>query len=243
MRNLPRSRDGFTLTELSVLMAVGAILASVLVADLSQTRQKLLQQACAANMKHWGMAISMYADDYNGTIFYDSGGLHFSDVGSPLQGYFGNTSDPVTTVRTMRACPARIGQYPQKGYEIPVGQYRKGILYANADTAPSPGFPNPFWGNTSAPYWPNLKWLPQPAQYLLMIECYNTIHCGSLVSHVSNPAVGFNVDPLPPIARHGGGAVNCLFGDFHVEFVSATTITNHDFGCSAFPQNQWLALN
>jgi type II secretory pathway pseudopilin PulG len=85
---------GFTLTELSVLVAVGGILVSVLVADLSQTRQKLLQQACAANMKHWGMAISMYADDYNGTIFYDSGGLHFSDVGSPLQGYFGNTSDP-----------------------------------------------------------------------------------------------------------------------------------------------------
>jgi prepilin-type processing-associated H-X9-DG protein len=230
---------GFTLTELSVLVAVGGILVSVLVADLSQTRQKLLQQACAANMKHWGMAISMYADDYNGTIFYDSGGLHFSDVGSPLQGYFG-TSDLATMVRTIRACPARIGQYPLKGYEIPIGQYRKGLGYANANVAGSP-----FYENASAPYWPNLKWVPQPAQYLLMIECYNTLRCGELVSKVSNPASGSpgNVDPLPPIARHGGGAVNCLFGDFHVEFVSATTITNHDFGCSAFPQNQWFALN
>src|SRR3984957_12044847 len=105
MRNPLKFRDGFTLTELSVLVAVGAILASVVVADLSQTRQKLLQQACAANMKHWGMAFSMYADDYNGTFYYDAFGLHFSDVGSPLQRYLGSSSDPNTTLRTIRACP------------------------------------------------------------------------------------------------------------------------------------------
>src|ERR1035437_5337253 len=207
MRNLSKPKDGFTLTELSVLMGVGVILVSVLVADLSQTRMKLLQQACAANMKHWGMAISMYADDYNGTIYFDYGGLHFTDVGSPLQRYFGNSSDPTTTLRTMRACPACIGQFPLKGYEIPVGQYHKGLAYKNADTSGSPYFRG---GN----YWPDLKSVPQPAQYLLMIECYNTLHCGEVLSKVSSPAAGITVDPLPPIARHGGGAVNCLFGDF-----------------------------
>src|ERR1017187_7985157 len=111
MRNLLKRKTGFTLTELSVLIAVGAILGGVLVADLSQTRAKLLQQACAANMKHWGMAFSMYADDYNGTFYYDVGGIHFTDVGSPLQRYFGGSSDTLATLRTMRACPARIGPY------------------------------------------------------------------------------------------------------------------------------------
>ena len=238
MRNLSRSREGFTLTELSVLMGVGVILASVVAADLNQARTKLLQQACAANMKHWGMAFSMYADDYNGTIYYDVSGVHFDDPGTPLQRYLGTSSDPIETLHRMRACPARAGQVPfnplPHGYQIPIGQYRKGLTYRSADTSGSP-----FFGSTLAPYWPNLKWVPQPGQYLLMIEGYNTLHCGEVVSKVSNPAVGFNADPLPPIARHGGGAVNCLFGDFHVEFVSATTITNHDI-CA---QNQWLALD
>ena len=236
MRNLLKSRDGFTLTELSVLMAVGAILASVMVADLNQARTKLLQQACAANMKQWGMAISMYMDDYNGTIYYDANGLHFTDVGTPLQRYLGSSSDPNTTLRTIRACPARIAQFPLKGYEIPIGQYHKGFTYANAAAFGSPYFRG---GN----YWPDLKSVPQPAQYLLMIECYNTLSCGQVASKMSSPAAGINVDPLPPIARHGGGAVNCLFGDFHVEFVSATTITNHEGNCNFFPQNQWFALN
>ncbi|HXI83370.1 MAG TPA: hypothetical protein VNL17_04675 [Verrucomicrobiae bacterium] len=240
MDNDRKHRDGFTLAELSVLMTVGALLASVVVADLNQTRTKLLQQACAANMKHWGMAFSMYADDYNGTFYYSVNGAFFNDVGTPLQRYLGNSSNPATTIRTIRACPARIAQYPLlPGYQMPVGQYHKGLVYKDADV-----FGSPFYGNANAPYWPNLKSVPQPAQYLLMFECYNTLHCGQLVSKMSNPGVSAGpVDPVPPIARHGGGAVNCLFGDFHVEFVSATTITNHDVGCGTATGNVWFNLD
>ena len=238
MRNLSRSREGFTLTELSVLMGVGVILASVVAADLNQARTKLLQQACAANMKHWGMAFSMYADDYNGTIYYDVGGLHFTELGSPLQQYLGTPCDPITTLLTMRMCPARIGQvtFGTVSYQMPIGQYHKGLGYTHADQSGSPYFRG---GN----YWPDLKSVPQPAQYLLMFECYNTLHCVELLTAMSNPAISSgNVDPLPPIARHGGGALNCLFGDFHVEFVSATTITNHEVGCNS-TGNTWFDLN
>ena len=233
-----RPEGAFTFTELSVLMLVGAILASVLVADLSQTRMKLLQQACVANMKQWGMAIGMYMDDYNGTIYYDANGLHFSDSGTPLQRYLGTSSDPFTTLRTIRMCPSRIGQvtFGTVGYQIPVGQYHKGFVYKDADVTGSP-----YFRGVPANYWPDLKSVPQPAQYLLMIEGYNTVRCAQLVSSVSNPAAGVNVDPLPAIARHGG-AVNCLFGDFHIEFVSATTITNHAAGCGT-TGNVWFELN
>src|ERR1035437_4968743 len=79
-------RDGFTLTEFSVLMAVGVMLAGVLVADLSQTRMKLLQQACAANLKQWGMAIDLYSQDFGGTYYLGgaSSPLNWDDVvGTP----------------------------------------------------------------------------------------------------------------------------------------------------------------
>ena len=59
----------FTLTELLVLVGVGAILSGVLVADFSQVRVKLLQQTCAANLKQWGMAFALYAQDYRGNLF------------------------------------------------------------------------------------------------------------------------------------------------------------------------------
>jgi prepilin-type processing-associated H-X9-DG protein/prepilin-type N-terminal cleavage/methylation domain-containing protein len=238
VHNDRKRRDGFTLTELSVLMAVGAILASVLAADLVQDRAKLLQQACAANMKHWGMAFSMYADDYNGTFFYDANGLHFSDNGSPVVSYFGTSSDPVTTLRTIRMCPARVGQvfFGTIGYQMPVGQYRKGLGYKDADVSGSP-----YFRGSPANYWPDLKSVAQPGQYLLMIEVYNTLHCGNLVHAVTSPAVGTNVDPLPSIARHGG-SVNCLFGDFHVELVSSNNLAPHDAGCGT-SGSTWFELN
>jgi Tfp pilus assembly protein FimT len=49
VRTILKYRAGFTLTELSVLMGVGMILASVLVADLSQARMKLRQPEAVGN--------------------------------------------------------------------------------------------------------------------------------------------------------------------------------------------------
>ncbi|MGD1019446.1 MAG: hypothetical protein ABSA12_09020 [Verrucomicrobiia bacterium] len=233
---------GFTLTELLVLVGVGALLSGGLLADFSQTRSELLRDACAANMKQWGLAFRMYANDYNGTFFYDSGGLHFSDSSTPLRSYIGG-SDPTTTLRKMRVCPSRLGQVNLNGptgivsYQMPVGIVRYKGGFINADQSASP-----FYGNAQDPYWPNLKWVTQPAHYLLLIESNgNTLHCGGLV--VAAMTTGTSVDPLPPIDRHGG-AVNCLFGDFHVEFVSAQTLTNQDaMGCGPSPPDPWFLLN
>src|SRR5580693_6981660 len=106
MHNDSQNQKGFTVSELLTLVVVGALLATVVLADLVQDRAKLLQQACAANMKQWGMAIGMYMEDYNGVIYYDANAMHFSD-NSPLQRYFGNGS--IATLQMVRACPARVG--------------------------------------------------------------------------------------------------------------------------------------
>jgi prepilin-type processing-associated H-X9-DG protein len=238
---------GFTLTELLVLLGVGSVLIGVLAADLTQTRTKLLQQACSANMKHWGMAFDMYAQDYNDRLYYDVGGRHFDDspgIGwqNPYLCYLGGDNS-ATAIRNLRICPARLGQIDFStvhSYQMPVGMYKKGARYVSADNGPSVS--NVFWDAASNSYFPSLQFLPQPSSFLLLIESNgNTVRCGGLVVTTTQLRNGACcLDPLPAIDRHGGSGVNCLFGDFHAEFVSSQVITNQDAGCST--GNPWFML-
>ncbi len=102
-----------------------------------------------------GMAFSMFADDYNGTFYYDAeNGVHFTDIGNPLEQYLGISPSDYTAMRTIRTCPARVGlgQYTAaKGYEN-ARLVSAPLWYANADMNGSP-----FYENSNAPYWPNLE--------------------------------------------------------------------------------------
>jgi prepilin-type N-terminal cleavage/methylation domain-containing protein/prepilin-type processing-associated H-X9-DG protein len=62
-----RSR-GFTLIELLVVIAIIAILASILFPVFAQAREKARQATCTSNMKQSGLAILMYAGDYDETF-------------------------------------------------------------------------------------------------------------------------------------------------------------------------------
>jgi prepilin-type processing-associated H-X9-DG protein len=232
------------MTEFLVLIGVGSLLAGQLLADLTQERTKLFQQACAANMKHWGMAFDLYAQDYNNRLFYKDSTHSSFDTEStiypnPYARYLGGDNS-LTSMRNARICPARIGQTDfasTHSYTMPIGTYKRGVLYRNADSGPSP-FIDPNTGY----YFPSLRFLPQPSSFLLLIEGKgNTVYCGGLYDAITQLHTGSGGDSIPAIDRHGGGGVNCLFGDFHVEFVSSTVITNADTGCSA--GNPWFMLN
>jgi prepilin-type N-terminal cleavage/methylation domain-containing protein/prepilin-type processing-associated H-X9-DG protein len=63
-----RNRKGFTLIELLVVIAIIAILAAILFPVFAQAREKARQTSCLSNMKQLGLSLTMYAQDYDGTM-------------------------------------------------------------------------------------------------------------------------------------------------------------------------------
>jgi prepilin-type N-terminal cleavage/methylation domain-containing protein len=61
-------RTGFTLIELLVVIAIIAILAAILFPVFAQAREKARTTSCLSNSKEIGLAIQMYAQDYDETV-------------------------------------------------------------------------------------------------------------------------------------------------------------------------------
>ena len=61
----PRSRVGFTLVELLVVVALIAMLVSILLPSLNAARQRAKQVTCASRLRQWGIALQFYANENN----------------------------------------------------------------------------------------------------------------------------------------------------------------------------------
>jgi len=66
-------RQAFTLIELLVVIAIIAILAAILFPVFAQAKAAAKATACMSNMKQMGLAVQMYVNDYDDTMFYRSG--------------------------------------------------------------------------------------------------------------------------------------------------------------------------
>lgn len=65
--------SGFTLIELLTVIAIIGILAAILIPVVGKVRGQARLSQCISNMRQWGLANLLYADEHNGLIPWDGG--------------------------------------------------------------------------------------------------------------------------------------------------------------------------
>jgi prepilin-type N-terminal cleavage/methylation domain-containing protein len=196
-------RGGFTLIELLVVIAIIAILAAILFPVFAKAREKARQAACGSNCRQIGLALMMYAQDYDETLvmrYYGaSGQLSWKDVMVPYL----KSSD-------IYRCPSN----PRARKPDAQGRYAGGYAMYLPDQNISPVIGN------GAAYPQPMAGIANPASSLIILEhSYNWADTGPWLQY-NEPAKdgGAIAGPSEWNSGHDVAAGNIIYLDGHAKY-------------------------
>ena len=211
-----KSRCGFTLIEILVVLALVSLLAALLLSAFSAVREKSRQTICASNLKQIGVAFQMYADDND---HYMPPTVTVNSANQMIT--WGDLTLPYTKTKQVYVCPTDPLQKEQfAGWVISYGynHHVAGVLGFGVPASDAENRPKTDGqilkpsatvlvtdaGTTSTSGLPPLQWpLKDPTPFQI----------GDAFTHDGdNPSTGM----MPaPHARHSG-RTNILWADGHV---------------------------
>ena len=102
----PRTqREGFTLIELLVVVAIVALLASLLLPALASAKGAAEKAGCISNLREIGIAVHVYADDFNGNIPWGPKAGPYLNPGN----FYPSTGAPTTLLSLQSGEPVALG--------------------------------------------------------------------------------------------------------------------------------------
>jgi prepilin-type N-terminal cleavage/methylation domain-containing protein/prepilin-type processing-associated H-X9-DG protein len=126
-------RKGFTLIELLVVIAIIAILAAILFPVFARAREKARQTSCLSNLKQLGLAVHMYAQDYDEKLTFAQTYApptrnyymrwFYPDDPSATQNlyYWHDSLEPYIKNEQIYLCPSRKNDWTGYSWNIHVG--------------------------------------------------------------------------------------------------------------------------
>lgn len=123
-------RRNFTLIELLVVIAIIAILASMLLPALAKAKAQGRRIVCIGNLRQWGTAMCLYADEYEGYVPADDG-TPYTPARIGLAPYLGIADPAKFNSAEVTRCPDN--DYTGANY----------ITYTGQCTVPHQGFKAP----------------------------------------------------------------------------------------------------
>lgn len=227
-------RRAFTLIELLVVIAIIAILAAILFPVFAQAREQARKTSCLASQKQNGLALMMYAQDYDETYSqigdwnqrrapYHGGVLNWTALIQPYVKSYEMVEFGCPSARYKRS---PWGEMPDPNDGNRPADPTRGPEYSGNHMVL--GLNGPAWGSYMTVAMADIK---QPAETIAISECgtvdtyqrfgtYWTPYWHTYYYYDMEPFFGADTWWRPPVAhntRANDGGMNCVFADGHAK--------------------------